>query len=169
MLVFSWAENHEPCIVAAEQPFQELHADAREPVAVGNHNFGDNAFAYGVQKGEKTGALPVDTAAGVLDNFVLGAFALEICALTLEVGVLVGGTNTGVANASSSVRFFCFIVAQSSGNVREPVAPLAGATLGADGFNLALVRPAAKSACADIVRLADGCTGDKFLCCVFQR
>jgi ribosomal protein L16/L10AE len=58
-------ENHESCVVALEQPLQELHADAYEAVAIGHHNLCDNAATDGVQKGEKTGTLPVDAAASV--------------------------------------------------------------------------------------------------------
>jgi hypothetical protein len=65
-------ENHESCIVALEQPLQELHADACEAVAVGHHNFCDSAATDGVQKGEKTGAFPVNPAACVLDEFMVG-------------------------------------------------------------------------------------------------
>jgi hypothetical protein len=42
-MAVSAAENHEFCIVALEQPLQELHADAGEAVAIGHHNLCDSA------------------------------------------------------------------------------------------------------------------------------
>ena len=100
MALLSVAENHEPCVVALEQPLQELHADVCESVAVGHHNFCDSTATDGVQKGEKTGALPVELAVSVLDELVVGVGAFDVIALTLEVGVLVGTADAGVADAT---------------------------------------------------------------------
>ena len=125
MLVFSVLENHERCIVAAEQPFQKLHGKARKSVAMGNHNFRDSASTDGVQKGKQTLPFPVKTTARVADELMVGIRTLEVFALSIEIGVLLGGTDSGVANASSSFRFVAGSNTEELGNIREPVAPLA--------------------------------------------
>lgn len=148
-------ENHEPCIVAFEQPHQEFHADTCEAVAVGHHNFCDSAATDGVQKGKEADAFPVDTTARVLDEFVVGIGALEIATLTLEIGALMGAADTGVANAAAWLRF---VETDLVFEVGEAVEALACPALTPDDFNLALFSPAAKRTGADIVTFANGRT-----------
>ena len=145
MELLSVAENHEPCVVALEQPLQELHADACESVAVGHHNFCDSAATDGVQKGEKTRVLPVEPAVSVFDELMVGVGAFEIIALTLEVGVLVGTADAGVANATPWLRFFA-VETDLTLQVFETVELLAFPAMAPDHFDLVLVSPATKSA-----------------------
>jgi hypothetical protein len=142
------AENHEFCIVSVEQPLQQLHADARESVAVGDHNFVDSAATNGVQKREQAGALPVESTASVADELVVGASALQIGALALEIRALRLAADAGVANASACARF------EVRTHVLEAVEAFAVALAGAHGPDLALVSPAAQRGIADIVCLA---------------
>lgn len=144
MALLRLVENHEPCVVALEQPLQELHADACEAVAVGHHNFCDSASTDGVQKGEKTGAFPVEPAGSVLDELVVGIDAAEVVTLAFEVGMLMGAADAGVANAAAWLRFF--EETDLMLEVVEAVEPLAFPALAPDDFNLALFCPAAKSA-----------------------
>jgi hypothetical protein len=111
---------------------------------VGHHNFCDSAATDGVQKGEKTGALPVEPAASVLEEFVLGVGAAKVVALALEVGVLVGAADAGITNATAWLRFF--EETDLMLEVVEAVESLAFPALAPYDFNLALLSPAAKSA-----------------------
>lgn len=43
------AENHEFCISLSEDPLDELHAEASEPVEVGHHNLSDAALVDALQ------------------------------------------------------------------------------------------------------------------------
>lgn len=144
-MVFRLVENHEFCTVALEQPFQELHADACEAVAVGHHNFCDSAPTDGIQKGEETWTFPVEATPSIFDEFVGGFDELEVSTLALEVGVLVSTADAGIANAAAWLRFFA-VETDLALEVGEAVEPLAGPALTPDNFNLALVSPAAKSA-----------------------
>jgi hypothetical protein len=137
-------ENHEFCVVAIEQPFQELHADACESVAVGHHNFCDSAATDGVQKGEETRALPVDTTGNVLNEFMDRFGGTEIVTLALEIGVLMLGADTGVANAAAYV--LLVVNTEDLGDISDVVETLACTTLTADNLNFALLCPSAKSA-----------------------
>lgn len=98
-----------------------------------------------------------------MDDFVAGALALKVCTLSLEVGLLMGGADTGVTNATSSFRFVGRLDTEEGSDVSEAVAPLARPTTRPDRFNLTLIRPVAESAWADIVCLADSRAGDELL------
>ena len=147
-------------MVACEQPFQELHAETGESIAVGNHNFLDSAATDGFQKGKQSGTLPVETTGGVLDEFVSGIDVLEVCTLTNEVGVLVLGADPGVANATAW-RLFLEGCPKEGTDVVKTVESFASIAPRADGFNFTLICPLAKRAWANIVRLSDGCATDK--------
>jgi hypothetical protein len=144
-------ENHEFCIVALEQPLQELHADASEPVSVGNHNFLDSACTDGVQNGEKPGALPVETAPDVGDDLVS-----EVSALSLKIDALVRGADTSVAEETLRFRFRDGDDAQETLDIGPVIEAFAAPGVGAHGLYLDLFSPEAESARADIVRLTDG-------------
>ena len=98
---------------------------------MGHHNLCDSAATDGVQKGEDSGALPVDPTASVSGG--------------LGVTVLMGG-----ANATAWLRFF--VETNLVFEVGKAVE-----TLACPAFNFALLSPAAKSAGADIVALANSC------------
>lgn len=155
MALFSAVENHEFCVVALEQPLQELHADACESVAVGHHNFCDSAATDGVQKGEEAGPMPVETTANVLDKLVVGIGALEIGTLALKVGTLVLAADMGVRNATAWLRLFVTGDPKECGDVGEAGEPFAFAALTADDLYFTLFCPATKRACADIVDLTN--------------
>jgi hypothetical protein len=72
---------------------------------VGHHNLCDSACTDGVQKGEEAWPVPVEAAAGVLDELVLGPGGTEIGALALKIGALMLAADPGVANAAAWLRF----------------------------------------------------------------
>jgi hypothetical protein len=84
-IFFTVVENHDGALALRAHPFQEVHCESAQAVFVGNHNFFDTALEYGVQNGRKTGAVPVEPAANVGDEFVVWALLFEEGDLALQV------------------------------------------------------------------------------------
>lgn len=110
---------------------------------MGHHNLCDSAATDGVQKGEKTWALPVEPTPCITDELVVRVGSPEIIALAFEVGVLVGAADAGIANATAWLRFVETNLVLEVGEAVEsfPFPPLTP-----DDFNFALFGPVAKSA-----------------------
>jgi hypothetical protein len=97
----------------------ELEGDAAEPIPVGDHNLFDSPTDRAVQKGEQAPAVEVDPGRDILNDLVLGVARVEVCALALEVGTLLGARDAAVENACS--RLCCRFFRGGGGNVQGPL------------------------------------------------
>lgn len=149
--IWSLLENHEPRIEALEEPFQEFHANTREAVAVGNHNFCDNSCTDALQKGEKPWTFPIETRGNVPDEVGIWAGGAECVALALKVGCLVCRADAGVADDGALSWLSLRLREPEDGaDVGEPVEAFASPVPTADAGNATLVRPLAKCRRRDI-------------------
>ena len=66
-----------------KDPLKESHAETRESIAVGNHNFPDMALADSFQKGVKAFPTPIEPATNVVDDGGVGMVQTEDFDLSL--------------------------------------------------------------------------------------
>lgn len=144
------AENHEFRPSLAKDPLEELDAEAREPVAVHNHDALDLSRVHSFQKGREPATLPVEAAADVLDDLPSGVLGEEVKDLAVEVLALVLGADAGVEDGGSGRRRFLGRAAgEELGEIVGVVEVLA--SRGGEGAHLALGVPPSKACARDIV------------------
>lgn len=84
------------CATSVKEVLEEVEAEARESVSVGNHNFLYSSANDEVQKGEKSPAFEVDARANVLDKLMVWKFGLQESNLSLQVVFLFCGGDSCV-------------------------------------------------------------------------
>jgi len=93
--------NHELCASLLEDPLDQLRSVAAEAVLVANDNCVDRSFVYASQKGRKSLPLEIEARSDVGEDLVAGVRSAEVGDLPLEVLLLVGAGDAGVAESGS--------------------------------------------------------------------
>lgn len=78
-------ENDERCPRSLDNPLDELGAEPRKPVPMGNHNLCDMSFLHVLQKPRERPPFEVDPGRDVFVDFVIGVFFLHRFDLALKI------------------------------------------------------------------------------------
>lgn len=95
--------NHDVGMGPVDEPLDEVIPETTETVSVGHDNLVDRASQHEVQKPLESPALEVDPAANVLDDLGSWVGFLQLFDLALEVFLLVGAADSGIADCGSSL------------------------------------------------------------------
>jgi len=91
-------ENHDAATVRLDQPLDEIKAEPRQLVSVGDHNVADFAAQDAFQYGTQSLALEVESAADVGNDGVIGESFAHEGDLAVKVVALLAAGHAAVAN-----------------------------------------------------------------------
>ena len=140
--------NHEPNASFREDELKEVVTESCKSVAVYDHNLRDHAIECAFQKGAQPDPLEVDTRGDVLDKDVLRVRFLEVGNLAVEVGALLGTTDTSVDVAPLG----CVVGIGDSEQSSDTIDAIESLTSGGTNvFESSGGRPTAKCGCGDAI------------------
>lgn len=90
--------NHDGAAKLFADGIDKLKCESTQSVSMGDHDLRDTSIADPFQKGDKPGALPVESASNVADKFVVRIGSSQLIALSSEISSLLVATNSGVAD-----------------------------------------------------------------------
>jgi len=155
--------NHELCASLLEDPLDQLRSVATEAVLVANDNCVDRSFVYASQKGKKSLPLVVEPGPDVGEDFVAGVRSAEVGDLPLEVLLLVGAGDAGVADSDSLLFRFLDLSFTTATKLGPDVALGVEALPAwhAPAADLAVVGPLDQGGVADAELLRDHAAGEE--------
>jgi len=153
---FSLIENHDlPIGASGDDVFEQVKTESTQAIPVGNHNFSDNSFDRGVQKGLKSFSFEVETWSNIFDNSMVWISRSKEVNLSLEIGGLSSGGNATV----TEIGFIGEILGGKK--IFSGVSVLAGRS--PDGLDFTGMSPGKESFCWDTKELSDFSGAEMFV------